>query len=57
MMKKVVTIMTLLSLVMLNACPVVRGVGNAVEATGEGIGHAVEGTGNAIGETGRELAR
>ena len=40
----------------LSACPVVRGTGNAIEATGEGIGHAVEGTGRAIGETGRELA-
>lgn len=41
----------------LSACPVVRGTGNAIEATGEGIGHAAEGTGRAIGETGRELAR
>lgn len=40
----------------LTACPIVRGTGNAVQATGEGIGHAVEGTGRAIGETGRELA-
>ena len=52
---------------LLSACPVVRGTGNAIEATGEGVGevvegagdgisHAVEGTGRAIGETGRELA-
>jgi len=38
------------------ACPIVRGTGNAVQATGEGIGHAVEGTGRAIGQTGRDLA-
>ncbi len=40
----------------LSACPLVRGTGNAVQATGEGVAHAVEGTGNAIGETGRDLA-
>lgn len=40
----------------LTGCPIVRGAGNAVQATGEGIGHAVEGTGDAIGQTGRELA-
>ena len=37
-------------------CPLVRGTGNAVQATGEGVAHAVEGTGDAIGQTGRELA-
>ena len=42
--------------VSLSACPLVRGTGNAVQATGEGIGHAVEGTGQAIGQAGRELA-
>lgn len=52
---------------LLTACPLVRGagdaveatgegVGHAVDATGEGIGHAVEGTGDAIGSAGRELA-
>ncbi|MBX7136532.1 MAG: hypothetical protein K1X83_01015 [Oligoflexia bacterium] len=40
----------------LSACPLVRGTGNAVQATGEGVGHAVEGTGEAIGQAGRELA-
>ena len=40
----------------LTGCPLVRGTGNAVQATGEGIGHAVEGTGQAIGQAGRELA-
>ena len=43
--------------VLLSACPVIKGTGNAVQATGEGVGHAVEGTGRAIGQTGRELAR
>lgn len=42
--------------VLLTACPIVRGTGNAVQATGEGIGHAVEGTGQAIGQAGRDLA-
>jgi predicted small secreted protein len=56
-MKNVMVILTFSLLLMLSACPVVRGVGNAVEATGEGVGHAVEGTGDAIGQTGRELAR
>ena len=41
---------------MLAGCPLVRGTGNAVQATGEGVGHAVEGTGRAIGQAGRELA-
>ena len=40
---------------LLSACPLVRGTGNAVEATGEGIGDAVIGTGQAIGQAGREL--
>ncbi|MBN8570765.1 MAG: hypothetical protein J0M18_14150 [Ignavibacteria bacterium] len=39
----------------LAGCPIIRGAGNAIEATGEGVGHAVEGTGDAIGQTGREL--
>ncbi len=55
-MKRLNVILIPLLLTCLSACPVVRGTGNAIEATGEGIGHAVEGTGRAIGETGRELA-
>lgn len=50
----------MLSLIVLTTalygCPLVRGTGNAVQATGEGIGHAVEGTGRAVGQAGRELA-
>jgi hypothetical protein len=56
-MSNVRLILSLILILNLNACPIVRGTGNAVEATGEGIGHAVEGTGRAIGETGRELAK
>jgi predicted small secreted protein len=56
-MKNLRTILTLVMILMLHGCPIVRGAGNAVEATGEGIGHAVEGTGKAIGQTGRELAQ
>ena len=48
-------LLSILSL-LLCACPLVRGAGNAVEATGEGVGDAVEGTGQAIGQAGRELA-
>ena len=56
-MKSIIQTLSLLALsILLVGCPVVRGTGNAIEATGEGIGHAVEGTGNAIGQTGRELA-
>lgn len=56
-MKLLINLVFLLALsTCLTACPVVRGTGNAVQATGEGIGHAVEGTGDAIGQTGRELA-
>jgi hypothetical protein len=56
-MSNVRFVLGLMLILMLNGCPIVRGAGNAVEATGEGIGHAVEGTGQAIGQTGRELAR
>ncbi len=49
-------VLSLALILFLAACPVVRGTGNAIEATGEGIAHAVEGTGDAIGQTGRELA-
>lgn len=56
-MKKFIALITLILIcTFLAACPVVRGAGNVVQATGEGVGHAVEGTGNAIGQTGRELA-
>lgn len=55
-MRIINTILGVALITFLAACPVVRGTGNAIEATGEGIGHAVEGTGHAIGETGRELA-
>jgi hypothetical protein len=61
-------VLAVLTAFFLGGCPVVRGTGNAVEATGEGaanvvsgaghgVAHAVEGTGDAIGQTGRELAR
>lgn len=50
------TLLLLVLLVVLTGCPLVRGTGNAVQATGEGIGHAVEGTGQAIGQAGREIA-
>ena len=67
-MKIIKTILGLLLLTCLTACPIVRGTGNAIEATGDGVGHAVEGvgegvgdavegTGRAIGQTGRELAQ
>ena len=55
-MKILNAVLALTIILLLAGCPVVRGTGNAIEATGEGIGHAIEGTGKAIGETGRELA-
>lgn len=55
-MKILINLFLVFTLCFLSACPLVRGTGNAVQATGEGVGHAVKGTGDAIGQAGRELA-